>query len=436
MKNRIKKLITLGVLSITLTSNFFVSYAIDKPVKPEKPIEKVTNKKIKQYNTEVDIYNEAVDAYNQAIDAEYEAAVAETAQKNAEIEQHNQEEEAKAVTIAEQNAAIQEQYNKDLEQYNKDKAIEDKIIAAGYESVEAYNDMIENKYNAQANYSVEANSSASSFSIDNSYTIESSEEPSENTFHVYIEHEFDGNSFSTELDINENDTITFYAAGAQFEPTEPGYCTFYMNTDDEHTMGYWMLTYSECLENAVNYSNGEWNNGDVHRISFNEGTVREGDTTDVDMIYHYTWIPLQIYPTYNIPVEPTLNLIEFTPDILDKLPDPVKGEYLEHLEYMDLIKEKPEPEPEEPEEQEPPKEDIPDEPTPTVSTPTPTPEPTSPTEVLGATRSETSEKQVLGARRAATGDPTDIVKRYTFIIGCIGLIGLIIVVDISRKKKS
>lgn len=43
--------------------------------------------------------------------------------------------------------------------------------------------------------------------------------------------------------------------------------------------------------------------------------------------------------------------------------------------------------------------------------------------------------EIVGARCGATGD-NDIMKRYVIIIGCICLIALIIIVDISRKKKS
>lgn len=77
----------------------------------------------------------------------------------------------------------------------------------------------------------------------------------------------------------------------------------------------------------------------------------------------------------------------------------------------------------------------PDNPTPTPSIVeiTDTPTPLGP-QVLGETRF--IEKQVLGARRAATNDNNGIVKRYAIIIGCICLIGLIVTVDISRKKKS
>lgn len=75
-------------------------------------------------------------------------------------------------------------------------------------------------------------------------------------------------------------------------------------------------------------------------------------------------------------------------------------------------------------------------PTPSVVeiTDNPTPLASQVPQVLGETRSV--EKQVLGARRATTDDSNEIAKRYAIIIGCICLIGLIVAVDISRKKKS
>ena len=85
MNKRIKKLITLEILTINLLSSHFVAYAVDKPT-PPKISGEITNDKIKQYNKEVDKYNEAVDEYNKQIDENYEKAIEETKQKNQEVE--------------------------------------------------------------------------------------------------------------------------------------------------------------------------------------------------------------------------------------------------------------------------------------------------------------------------------------------------------------
>ena len=446
--------------------------AASAPVEPTKPeIEgELDNDKIRQYNQEAENYNQQVDEYNKAVDEEYEQALIDTEKKNEEIEQNNQEQLARAAEVESENEQLQAQYEEDLAQYEKDLAMEERIKAVGYTSVEQYNNTINTYYNNPAKASVEKNADENAvFAIGSSYTIEEAAEKSGNMVKIHVEYNFSeiGLSYSEDFEIDENDTITFNSAGAQLETTNPGYACFYMNTDEDHSMGYWMSAGSILMDNAVTTS-WDWNCGDSHTLTYKDGKNHVNDITDIDMIYDYAWMPLKVYKTYNVPVEPTLNLVEYTPNILEKLAAPSKRSYLNHISLMDLLAEPeiiPTPDPEPVVDPEPviipevtpvPEIDpivtpiIPDPVVPTAPAPASedttdddndtttgdevTPAPFTPaaitiaeapvpmaaaTEegaVLGATRDTNNEAAVLGARRASTEDTTNTSARIMILL--------------------
>ena len=445
---------------------------VSAPVEPTKPeIEgELDNDKIRQYNQEAENYNQQVDEYNKAVDEEYEQALIDTEKKNEEIEQNNQEQLARAAEVESENEQLQAQYEEDLAQYEKDLAMEERIKAVGYTSVEQYNNTINTYYNNPAKASVEKNADENAvFAIGSSYTIEEAAEKSGNMVKIHVEHNFSeiGLFYSEDFEIDENDTITFNSAGAQLETTNPGYACFYMNTDEDHSMGYWMSAGSILMDNAVTTS-WDWNCGDSHTLTYKDGKNHVNDITDIDMIYDYAWMPLKVYKTYNVPVEPTLNLVEYTPNILEKLAAPSKRSYLNHISLMDLLAEPeiiPTPDPEPVVDPEPviipevtpvPEIDpivtpiIPDPVVPTAPAPASedttdddtdtttgdevTPAPFAPaaiaiaetpvpmaaaTEegaVLGATRDTNNEAAVLGARRASTEDTTNTSARIMILL--------------------
>lgn len=444
--------------------------AASAPVEPTKPeIEgELDNDKIRQYNQEAENYNQQVDDYNNAVDEEYEQALIDTEKRNEEIEANNQAELEKAKEIQQENEKLQAQYEEDLAQYEKDLAMEERIKAVGYTSVEQYNNTINTYYNNPAKASVEKNADENAvFAIGSSYTIEEAAEKSGNMVKIHVEHNFSeiGISYSEDFEIDENDTITFNSAGAQLETTNPGYACFYMNTDEDHSMGYWMSAGSILMDNAVTTS-WDWNCGDSHTLTYKDGKNHVNDITDIDMIYDYAWMPLKVYKTYNVPVEPTLNLVEYTPNILEKLAAPSKRSYLSHISLMDLLAEPeiiPTPDPEPvvdpepviipevtpvpeidpivtpiipdpvvPTAPAPASEDTTDDDTDTTTgdevtpfapeaitiaeTPVPMAAATEEGAVLGASRDTNNEAAVLGARRASTEDTTNTSARIMILL--------------------
>ena len=326
------------------------------------------NESFEEYNRKVDEYNEYAEAYNRSVDEAYEAAVEETNRQNAEIDQHNEAEaervraaeeaNAKAIQAAEEaNAKIDEenaaeearvnehnssedakaeasrqakeqaekdneeitahneavakyeeekvQYDADYAQYQKDLAMEERILAAGYASVEAYNQMIERNYNGPAKQSVEKNANANVVTVQDTYTVTEAAEKAGAKVTVHIEHVFEGTdvTYVEDFEIDRNDILNVKSIAALGNSTQPGYASLYYKTDDEHSMGYW-VPWIEFGYNA-NYVNSSWNCGEEYEVSYKDGTIRRGDREEIVAIYNYVWIPQKTYKTYNTPTAPT-----------------------------------------------------------------------------------------------------------------------------------
>ena len=393
----------------------------------------VDNDKIEDYNKKVDEYNKSAKEHNEAVDREYEAAVKEVTEKNAKIDQHNaaeierveaaEERNSQAILDAEEaNAKIDEEnaaeearvteynnnedakaeasvkarqeaeekneatrihneavakyaedkekYDAEYTQYQKDLAMEQKIKAAGYASVEDYNNRINKAYNEPAKASVEKNASANIVSAKDTYTVKEAAVKSGEKVKVHIAHIFEGTAveYVEDFEIDRNDVITINSIAALGNATQPGYASLYYNTDDAHTMGYW-VPWDELQYNA-RYVNSNWNCGTSYEISYKDGKNHAGDEEVISMVYNYTWIPQKVYKTYNVPKAPAelenpgeaKELVEvpelYTPEykefvkkqhveaqlekieaanILEHIADPIKGAYMELLDYMDLF---------------------------------------------------------------------------------------------------
>ena len=405
MKGLKKRLLAAGLFATMVISPMSAAFAetdlSNAPQAPERPAVEsyLDNDKIEEYNRQAADYNSAAESYNLAVDEEYNKAVEDTKIKNEEIAAHNAAEEQRVIDaearnaqaikdaeernaqIDEENAAgleqatkardeqyekdlakyaeDQEKYEQDVKQYEYDAKMEKAILNAGYTSVEQYNERINKAYNEPAKKSVEKNASAKALTAKDTYSIEEAAEKSGRMIKVHIKHVFEGLEDMTleeTFEIDANDIITIKAISAPAENTNPGYASFYYNTDEAHSMGYWMESYSSVGTNA-RYNNYGWDCGDSHEISFKDGTVRKNDIEDIEVEYNYFWQALKVYKTYNTPVEPTApeapvkGEVDFTAaehvapmieeiaqaDIWNFVSDPVKRAYLELLSYMDLF---------------------------------------------------------------------------------------------------
>lgn len=308
------------------------------------------------------------DAHNAEEDAKVKAseeAIAAALDENEKTVAHNEEVDKYNADLA--------QYEKDLEQYRIDLGYEAQILARKYASVDAYNQMIETYYNKPAREAESKNKSAEAIDAKELYTVEEAEVKSGRTVKVHIEHNFIdiGKTIIEDFEIDENDTLISKSFGSAATSTQPGYASFYYNTDEAHTRGYWMPA-GDVMMDTANYKNTGWDCGTVHEISYKDGKRHVGDSTDIDIYYDYMWMSLNMYKTYNTPVLPTApvapeslekkdlvdvpelytaNYMKFeekagvkavledikAASFIERLAAPEKGEYIALLSYMTLF---------------------------------------------------------------------------------------------------
>ena len=331
-KKAVAALMAIMIMSAPVTN---VTFAAEGPLaEPEKPVAESyeDNGKIEEYNKKVDEYNASAVQYNASVDKEYDDAVKanqkideENAIEEARVKEHNDSEDAKAKASAEARKAAEDyneeakahneavakyaedkaKYDEDYAQYQKDLAMEQKILAAGYASVQQYNDRINKAYNEPALASVEKNASAKKVSAADTYSVKEAAVKSGEKVKVHIAHIFEGTdvSYVEDFEIDRNDVITINSIAALGHATQPGYASLYYNTDEAHSMGYW-VPWDELQYNA-RYVNSTWNCGTSYEISYKDGKNHAGDEEVISMVYNYTWVPQKTYKTYNVPVEPT-----------------------------------------------------------------------------------------------------------------------------------
>ena len=352
-------------------------------------------------NAEIDQHNAAETERVQAAEERNAQAVRDAEEENARIDEenaaeealvneHNSSEEAKAKASEEAKKAAEEeneaikahndavadyaekkpQHDEAVAKYKKDLSIESQILAMGYASVEQYNDRINKAYNEPARASVEKNASAKVVSAKDTYSVEEAAVKSGEMVTVHIAHIFEGTdiSYVEDFEIDRNDIITINSIAALGNATQPGYASLYYNTDEAHSMGYWVPW--DQLEYNARYVNSNWNCGTSYEISYKDGKNHAFDEEVISMVYNYTWIPQKVYKTYDTPVAPE-ELVDpgeakayvevpelYTPEykefvkkqhveaqleeieaanILEHIADPIKKAYIELLGYMDLF---------------------------------------------------------------------------------------------------
>ena len=352
-------------------------------------------------NAEIDQHNAAETERVQAAEERNAQAVRDAEEENARIDEenaaeealvneHNSSEEAKAKASEEAKKAAEEeneaikahndavadyaekkpQHDEAVAKYKKDLSIESQILAMGYASVEQYNDRINKAYNEPARASVEKNASAKVVSAKDTYSVEEAAVKSGEMVTVHIAHIFEGTdiSYVEDFEIDRNDIITINSIAALGNATQPGYASLYYNTDEAHSMGYWVPW--DQLEYNARYVKSNWNCGTSYEISYKDGKNHAFDEEVISMVYNYTWIPQKVYKTYDTPVAPE-ELVDpgeakayvevpelYTPEykefvkkqhveaqleeieaanILERIADPIKKAYIELLGYMDLF---------------------------------------------------------------------------------------------------
>lgn len=315
----------------------------------EQRIKEENAQKQAKYDADYEQYTKDKELEQQILDAGYES-----------VEQYNE-----AVTT----------YNQKVQKYN--------------DSVTAYNTRYENEIQkckdltaASVGKGIESVTKneedlpdANNISDDITFTtspktikVEQAAEPSGKKYKIMVQHIYqDGDLFVGKWEVIEadyNDVITIVPEKAILTPDDLGSVATYNYTDEAHADGYWIpyvrFESAAQTENDISVPGDDYQ-GPIYQFSYKDGSIHAtGDEKDVVLIYEYSYwdyswfTPYELRDFYdyaNVPNKPILNLETFIPkeheipnfigvpdvEVWEKLPDPVKREYLKRLILMSLF---------------------------------------------------------------------------------------------------
>lgn len=315
----------------------------------EQRIKKENAQKQAKYDADYEQYTKDKELEQQILDAGYES-----------VEQYNE-----AVTTY--NEKVQK-YNNSVTTYNthyeneiqKCKDLTAASVGKGIESVTENEEDLPDANNISNNIALTTNPKT--------IKVEQAAEPSGEKYKIMVQHIYqDGDLFVGKWEVIEadyNDVITIIPEKAILTPNDLGSVATYNYTDEAHADGYWIpYTRFECAaqtENDISVP-GDNYQGPIYQFSYKDGSIHAtGDEKDVILIYEYSYwdyswfTPYELRDFYdyaNVPNEPILNLETFIPkkheipnfigvpdvEVWEKLPDPVKREYLKRLILMSLF---------------------------------------------------------------------------------------------------
>ena len=352
------------------------------------------NSQVNEYNKEIDSnYEQQVKEYNETIEynnQEEQSVNDYNALETEKVDTHNQEEDEKVtqnqLDIEQYKEDLKQyeenivKYEEDLEQYEKDKKqyeadLKNENIVKTYygaESVEDYNMKIfktpdEEKYNEVLEQAVdrrivrEKNTALKDKEYSSTITKEESQEKTGISYLVHAVHHFVDNyfqdihveSFEEEIDLNDTVTITSLANNNSGTKTildnDKTYPIFYTYISDKYLSYYWYESFAQAeytsLKNRNDFTDIN-ENGDKYTYTLKNGKKYYSDTPYFSVDYYY--MP---YLTINKPIEPEspiepekpVEVKEYNPEYWEynfKIPEykeviePVKGKYLNKLDYL------------------------------------------------------------------------------------------------------
>lgn len=418
-----KLFIFISVLSV-LIGNPVYADELQPPTQPDitDKTPQEANKEIEQYNSEVDTYNEEVDKYNAQVDSDYEQAVVDYEQKVEEVTEHNKVEDEKVAEVEAHNAEEDEKLAKSQEELA---IVESKVEA------DAPGNTIENFTESAEDLPTDWSDTTEEL---HTIEIEEAEEKSGEevkiiNLHLYLDGEYvpstvvdntklTNDHFELTKEVKDNllfaewevatfdlnDRVTVKGEGEDYKNNTirhdgknyriQAYDARHVRNIEDHTQGAWIpgsiVEYNcntaetgwgydfDTMEgkggetytfefNEVDKTQSYYYNGKIMTETVKERTIDGSEPKNILSIFTYIFQKL-----WNEPVEYEPDYQEYTPDYMEQPEEPVKGEYLEKLDHIDLVDIPEEPEP------------VPDDPTPTppeliiVPDPKPTPTPVEP----------------------------------------------------------
>ena len=464
-------------------------YADEEPIQPQQPnVENISVEEaavvIEQYNQEVGIYNEQVDEYNKQIDENYQKELEDYQQEIQKVANHNLAEDEK---VAQVEAHNEEEDEKVLKSQEELAVVEAKVEADKPGStVENFTTNPEDLPTDWSDTSEELHT----IKIEEAEE-KSGEEVSIINLHLYLEGEqapseiFDGsqltnNNFVLTQNVKNsllfaewevatfdlNDKVTTLSEGEIYKDDKirhdgknykmQDYDARFIRNIEDYTQGVWTHS-SEVASNSNTLEDG-WGydfdtqtgkGGETYTFEFtpeertqyylDNGQLKSENITvrTVDKTEPKNILSIFVYMFQRIwdePVEYEPDYQEYTPEYMEEPEAPIKGEYLEKLETMEV-----------------PKAPAKDEPTPGddpiiyVEPKKPTPEP--PTREIPTTPQEPQVEEIIdegiGVEEIDDGDVplTDYMPiNYWALINLIAcilsvIIALIMIITSFRKEK-
>ena len=415
-----KKFIILFSILFIISGNPIYADEIVVPTQPDvtDKTPQEANEEITKYNEDVDVYNEKVDEYNAQIDSDYDQAVVDYDKKVEEVTEHNKVEDEKVAEVEAHNLEEDEKLAKSQEELA---IIKSKIEA------DSPGNTIENFTESAEDLPTDWSDTA-----DELHTIKveeaedkSGEEVKIINLHLYLDGEYvpstvidntklTNNHFELTQEVKDNllfaewevatfdlnDKVTVKGEGEDYKSNTirhdgknyriQAYDARHVRAVEDHTQGAWIpgsiVEYNcntaetgwgydfDTMEgkggetytfefNEVDKTQSYLYNGNVITETVKERTIDGSEPKNILSVFTYIFQRL-----WSEPVEYEPEYQEYTPDYMEQPEEPVKGEYLEKLDHMDLVDIPDEPDP------------VPDDPTPEPSVPeliiVPDPEPT------------------------------------------------------------
>ena len=401
-----KKFIILFSILFIISGNPIYADEIVVPTQPDvtDKTPQEANEEIIKYNEDVDVYNEKVDEYNAQIDSDYDQAVVDYDKKVKEVTDHNKVEDEKVAEVEAHNLEEDEKLAKSQDELA---IVESKVEA------DAPGNTIENFTESAEDLPTDWFDTTDEL---HTIKVEEAEEKSGEevkiiNLHLYLDGEYapstvidntklTNNHFELTQEVKNNllfaewevatfdlnDRVTVKGEGEDYKSNTirhdgknyriQAYDARHVRAVEDHTQGAWIP--GSIVEYNCNTAETGWGydfdtmegkGGETYTFEFNEvdktqsylyngkvmtETVKERtiDGSEPKNIFSvFTYIFQRLWSE---PVEYEPEYQEYTPDYMEQPEEPVKGEYLEKLDHMDLV-------------------DIPDEPDPVPDDPTPEP---------------------------------------------------------------
>ena len=336
---------TLGILTIVLClviTNMTSVFALDQPEKPDT----INNETITEYNQQVDEYNNYVDTYNAKVDNDYEEAYSAYEEEKANVEANNQfvdNVEAKVTADSSETRGFENNSTDELPTDWNDKTSEESLKTIQIEK--------------------SSNPSGQKVKVINVHVyLDDSDIYTPEYLYKLIEQ--DKFNLSDELaeravltewetaEIDYDDTVTMSNEASQFAGNivwlngarkwfGANPLPYFFRSIEGYTQGYWTLGSSMLAETATEVEYG-WNAGENYTVHYAEkpATIRYSEngqikTEEITVRTTDKQEPKNIFALFTY----LFTRLSAEPEKQALPEEPIKGDYLDYLEKIDLSEE-------------------------------------------------------------------------------------------------